>query len=147
MRRVLLAAWCCVIVLPLAAHADYRNMKNSGGTRIEFDDAEMKLDVTIQPHYRVDELSGVLPTETPVVSADCALDDALELEPFQTHLVVNGELLNQQFTYRLEGAVVSSLETEAFEDTWIRWSGDPKHIRFGHQAPPLVQMLDWCELV
>ena len=136
MRKLGLIAAASLFALPAFSTAnaadDNGRVYYKEGTRLEFEDFDMKINLQVQSRftYEDNDASG---------RNDVGLDGASDVTSFDLRRVrVNftGNLLKKQFSYQVQNDFRSSNGGGDMKDAWLQWNSDEAKLRFGQTKIP-----------
>ncbi len=139
MRKLALLALGGLLALPLSAQADDHEggvkVYYKDGTRLEFPDADIKFNIQLQPQFVYTDLDS----DGRVQAGGDSVDDTASFDLRRARLVISGNVLNKQFSYKLQNDFASDSGGGDLKDAWIQWNGDPANIRFGQMKVPYTR--------
>ena len=102
------------------------------GTRLEFDDADLKLNVMLQPRYTYEDRSQ----EDRQAAGFEGGEDSSSFKMRTARLILSGNVLDKQFSYKLMNDFSSDNGKSEMKDAWIQWNGEMLNARFGQFKVP-----------
>ena len=119
---------------PAAATADDGRVHYNGGTRIEFADFDLKLNVQLQPRYSYTDTDVENRTNNGVAAGV----DSSSFDQRRSRLVLSGNTHGQEFSYKLQYDFASAAGGGELKDAYLKWNtSDTLGITFGQFKQPI----------
>lgn len=136
MRKLGLIAAASLFALPAFSTAnaadDNGRVYYKEGTRLEFADFDMKINLQVQSKFTYEDVDQG-------GRGDVGLDAGEDVTSFDLRRVrVNftGNLLKKQFSYQVQNDFRSSEGGGQMKDAWLQWNSDEANLRFGQTKIP-----------
>lgn len=104
------------------------------GTRIEFPNSDIRLNVQLQPRYSYEDLD-LGNRENAGFLSDA--EDSSSFDMRRARFIATGNALDKQFSYKVEQDFADNDGGGDLQDAWIQWNGNPAKIRFGQFKQPI----------
>lgn len=116
-----------LLILPLAAsvQAEDGRVYYKDGTRIETEDMELRFNVQLQPRYEYVNEDSARETE-----------NSSNFDLRRARFVVSGNVLEEQFSFKLQNDFASTDNGSDLRDAWIQMNNDVANVRFGQTKVP-----------
>ncbi len=126
------ASLMALFVVDANAADDGGRVYYKDGTRLEFKDFDMKINVHMQPRFSHEDFDGSGRT-------DIGLDNVGDTTGFdieRARVYFSGNLLNKQFSYQLSNDFRSDGGGSDLKDAWIQLNNDTANVRIGQFKVP-----------
>lgn len=137
MRIVGFIAAASFAVLPFLSDAnaadDGAKVYYKDGTRIETADFDMRINLQVQPRFTYEDIDEGGRDDAGIEddSADTASFDLRRVRA-----IFSGNLLNKQFSYKVQNDFRSSGGGGQLKDAWLQWNSDSANVRWGQFKVP-----------
>lgn len=136
MRRIGLIAAAGLCVLPALGDAQAADQNGrlyyKDGTRLEFDDFDMRINLQVQPRFTYEDNDEEGRREAGLDEEN----DVMSFDLRRVRLNFTGNLLKKQFSYQVQTDLRSDQGGNELKDAWLQWNGDGVNLRWGQTKVP-----------